>query len=265
MDFTEEQIQRYARHIMLPDVGGTGQAALLASRVLVVGAGGLGSPLILYLAAAGVGTLGVADDDRVELGNLQRQVVHDTAGIGRTKVASAAGRVAALNPDVCVVAHHGRLTDDAETHELVSGYDLVADGSDNFATRYLLNRVCFRAQVPLVSAAILGFDGQISTYKAYLGDDHPCYQCLFPVVPPPGQNPSCSEGGVLGALAGMVGSLQAVEVLKELLGIGNGLSGKLILYDALSAVVHTISIAKKPLCQVCGSPSLAVKQPSPSV
>lgn len=251
MDFSDSQIARYARHIILHEVGGTGQARLLQSKVLVVGAGGLGSPLLLYLAAAGVGTLGVIDDDAVDLSNLQRQIIHDTAGVGVAKVASAAERIRAINPDVQVQAHPERLTA-ANARDRIAGYDLVADGSDNFATRFLLNDACFLAGKPLVSGAILRFDGQISTFKAHLGGDNPCYRCLFPEPPPRGTVPSCSEGGVLGALAGTVGSLQAVEVLKELLGIGESLSGSLLMYDALATSFHKIKVRPDPDCPLCG-------------
>ncbi len=252
MDFTEDQIQRYARHIILPEIGGTGQARLLGSRVLVVGAGGLGAPVLLYLAAAGVGTIGIIDDDAVDLSNLQRQVIHDTATIGVPKVDSAAARIAAVNPDVTVERHHMRLTAD-NALELVAGYDLVADGSDNFATRYLVNDACYLAGRPLVAAAMLRFDGQISTFKAHEGPPHPCYRCVFPEAPPPGLVPSCSEAGVLGALAGMLGSLQAVEVVKELLGIGEGLSGRLMMIESLGGEVRKLTVPRDPDCALCGS------------
>lgn len=251
MDFTETQLHRYARHIILPEVGGTGQAALLRARVLVVGAGGLGSPLLLYLAAAGVGTLGVVDDDAVDLSNLQRQVIHDTASVGRPKVESAAARLAAINPDVTVEAHRTRLTRD-NALDLIGRYDLVADGSDNFATRYLLTDACFLARRPLVSAAMLRFDGQVSTFKPHMGAPHPCYRCVFRDPPPRGLVPSCSEGGVLGALAGLVGSLQATEVLKELLGIGESLSGSLLLIDTLNVAYQRIAVRRDPACPLCG-------------
>lgn len=251
MDFTESQLHRYARHIILPEVGGTGQRALLDARVLVVGAGGLGSPLLLYLAAAGVGTIGVVDDDVVDLSNLQRQVIHDSAAIGRAKVDSAAERIAAINSDVRVDAHRVRITRDTAP-DLIAGYDLVADGSDNFATRYLLNDACYLAGKPLVSAAMLRFDGQVSTFKAHLGAPHPCYRCVFRDPPPRGLVPSCSEGGVLGALAGLVGSLQATEVLKELLGIGESLSGTLLLIDTLNVAYQRITVRRDRGCPLCG-------------
>lgn len=251
-DFTGTQLHRYARHIVLPEVGGTGQGTLLRSKVLVVGAGGLGSPLLLYLAAAGVGTIGVVDDDAVDLSNLQRQVIHDETSLGVPKVESAAARIRAINPDVTVEAHKARLTRD-NVMDLIGRYDVVADGSDNFATRFLLNDACYFAGKTLVSAAILRFDGQVSTFKAHLGAPHPCYRCVFPEPPPRGLVPSCSEGGVLGALAGLVGSLQATEVLKEILGIGESLSGSLLLMDTLNASYHRISVKRDPDCPLCGT------------
>jgi adenylyltransferase/sulfurtransferase len=261
MDFTEAQLQRYARHIILPEVGGAGQERLLGARVLVVGAGGLGAPLLLYLAAAGVGTLGVVDDDTVDLSNLQRQVIHATARIGMPKVESAREAVAAVNPDVKLVAHKVRL-DASNVFDLIAGYDVVADGSDNFATRFLLNDACHLAGRTLVSAAMLRFEGQISTFKSCLNrtrdTDYPCYRCLYREPPPPGMVPSCSEAGILGALAGVVGSLQTTEVLKEVLGIGESLAGQLVLYDALSATFRKIRIPRDPACPLCGDqPSIA--------
>jgi len=251
MEFNESQLQRYARHILLPEVGGTGQERLLASRVLVVGAGGLGAPLLLYLAAAGVGTIGVIDDDVVDLSNLQRQVVHATDRVGRPKVESAAETVRAINPDVNLELHRMRL-DSGNAAALIGAYDLVADGSDNFATRFLLNDACYFAAKPLVSAALLRFDGQISTFRARPGGDQPCYRCLFREPPPAGQIPTCSEAGVFGAVAGAVGAIQSVEVLKELLGIGEGLAGRLLMYDGLAAGFTTIRIARDPECPLCG-------------
>jgi len=250
MTFTEAQIQRYARHILLPEVGGIGQQRLFAARVLVIGAGGLGSPLLLYLAAAGVGTIGVVDDDRVDLSNLQRQILHDTAAIDHLKVDSAAARLHAINPEINLVRHPERMTTEAAAG-LIADYDLVADGSDNFATRYLLNDVCHALGKTLVSAALLRFDGQLSTFKPYLGAGHPCYRCLYPEPPPAGTIPSCAEAGVFGALAGTMGSLQTVEVLKELLDIGETLSGTLLLYDALATRFSRIGFKKRPDCPTC--------------
>jgi molybdopterin/thiamine biosynthesis adenylyltransferase len=254
-ELSEEQFQRYARHLILDEVGEEGQERLLSSRVLVIGAGGLGSPLLLYLAAAGVGTLGVVDNDRVDLTNLQRQIVHPTFNVGVLKVESARQTLAAINPDVRVEAHALRLgPDNAEA--LIAGYDLVADGSDNFATRYLLNDLCFRLKKPLVNAALSPFEGQISTFKPYLGDGHPCYRCLFREPPPPDLVPRCETAGILGAVAGVMGTLQAVEVLKELLGLGDSLDGALLIYDALAARFHRIRIGKDPDCPTCRVPAL---------
>ncbi len=251
MEFSEEQIERYARHIILPEVGGEGQAKLLQSRVLVIGAGGLGSPLLLYLAAAGTGTLGVVDDDFVDLSNLQRQVIHGTGRIGAAKVESARETLGEINPEVTLVPHQTRLTAE-NALELIADYDLVADGSDNFATRFLVNDACYLAKTPLVSAALLRFEGQISTFKAYLGGEEPCYRCIFREPPPPGLIPTCAEGGVLGAVAGAMGSIQAVEVIKELLGIGESLSGSLVLYDALTTTFRKIKVKPDPECPLCG-------------
>jgi molybdopterin-synthase adenylyltransferase len=250
-ELSDSQLERYARHVILDEVGEAGQARLLASRVLVIGAGGLGSPLLLYLAAAGVGTLGILDDDVVELSNLQRQVVHTTRNIGRPKVTSAAETIAAINPEVKVEAEAVRLTA-ANAADLVARYDLVADGSDNFATRYLLNDACYLAKKPLVSAALLRFDAQLSVFKAHLGPPHPCYRCLFPEAPPEDLIARCDQAGIFGALAGSVGALQATEVLKELLGLGESLSGRLLIYDGLATEIRTIRIPRDPACRLCG-------------
>ena len=251
MDFTEDQLHRYARHIILQEVGGVGQEKLLGAKVLVIGAGGLGSPVLMYLAAAGVGTIGVVDDDRVELSNLQRQIVHSTSRIGEYKTESAAAALAAVNPEVRVVTHTERITA-ANALALIEAYDIIADGSDNFATRYLINDTCYFAKKPLVSAAMLRFDGQISTFKAFEGGENPCYRCLFREAPPPDLIPSCSEAGILGALAGTLGSFQATEVLKEILAIGDSLSGSLLLYDSLSATFQKVIIKPDPDCPLCG-------------
>ena len=255
MDLSDAQIDRYARHLVLPEIGEDGQVRLLESRVLVVGAGGLGSPLLLYLAAAGVGTLGVVDDDVVDLSNLQRQVVHDTSKTGSAKTASAQARLAEINPEVRVVTHDARVTGET-VMDLVGGYDLVADGSDNFPTRFLLNDACYLAGKTLVSAAIMRFDGQISTFKAHTRgpdepDAHPCYRCIFGAQPEDPKQ-SCADVGVLGALAGTLGALQATEVIKEILGIGDSLSGSLLLYDALGATFRKIKVKADPACALCG-------------
>jgi adenylyltransferase/sulfurtransferase len=252
IELSDAQVERYSRHILLKEVGGEGQARLLGASVLVVGAGGLGAPLLLYLAAAGIGHIGIVDDDVVDLSNLQRQVVHDTGAIGLPKVDSAAARIRRLNPDVKVTTYRTRLTR-GNALDIIARYDLVADGTDNFATRFLLNDACFLAGRPLISAAMLRFEGQLSTFKAHLGDPHPCYRCVFPEPPPPGMIPTCSEGGVLGALAGTMGSLQSVEVLKEVLGIGDSLSGRLLMYGALEGALRSIKVRKDPDCPLCGS------------
>jgi molybdopterin/thiamine biosynthesis adenylyltransferase len=248
---TDAQFERYARHLILEEVGEGGQARLMASRVLVVGAGGLGSPILLYLAAAGVGTLGIVDDDTVDLSNLQRQIVHPTARIGAAKVESARLSLAEINPEIAVEPHRVRL-DETNAAELVGQYDLVADGSDNFATRYLLNDTCHRIGKTLVAAALSPFEGQISTFKSYLGPPHPCYRCLFREPPPPGSVPRCEEAGILGAVAGVIGTLQATEVLKEILGIGESLSGRLLIYDALRSDFHRVKLPRDPDCPTCG-------------
>ncbi|WP_075631584.1 HesA/MoeB/ThiF family protein [Novacetimonas hansenii] len=249
MDFSEDEIQRYARHILLPEVGGTGQETLLKARVLIIGAGGLGSPLALYLAAAGVGRIGLVDDDVVDLSNLQRQIAHVTARVGHAKVESAAEAMRALNPGVTVDCHNIRLGPD-NVRELVRGYDIVCDGCDNFATRYLLADACVLERRTLVSAAVLRFEGQLSTFRPH--DGGPCYRCLYPSAPPAGMVPSCAQAGVFGAVTGVMGTLQATEVLKEILGIGEGLSGRLLVWDALAMRFHTIRLSRDPDCRLCG-------------
>jgi molybdopterin/thiamine biosynthesis adenylyltransferase len=252
MRLSDDELERYARHIVLREVGGTGQAKLKAARVLVVGAGGLGSPLILYLAAAGVGTIGIADDDEVSLSNLQRQIAHRTSDIGRPKTQSAADAVHAINPGVAVEMHKVRL-DASNAFSLITSYDIVADGSDNFATRFLVNDTSFFAKRTLVSAAVTEFDGQLATYKAFdRSRAYPCYRCLFPEPPPPGTVASCSDTGVLGAAAGVMGTLQALEVIKEITGVGESMAGRLLIYDALSTRFRTVTIKPDPACALCG-------------
>jgi molybdopterin-synthase adenylyltransferase len=238
MALTPLEIERYKRHLVLREVGGQGQQKLKSARALVVGAGGLGSPMLMYLAAAGVGTIGIIDDDRVSLDNLQRQIVHTTAQVGTPKVESAAESIARLNPHVEVELYDKRL-DAANALDIVARYDIVADGSDNFATRYLVSDACYLARKPLVFAAVGQFDGYLSTFKPYEkrpdGEPYPTYRCVFPEPPPPGTVANCAEVGVLGAAVGVVGVLQATEVLKEILGLGQGLAGRLLLYDGLAA------------------------------
>ncbi|HUS96717.1 MAG TPA: molybdopterin-synthase adenylyltransferase MoeB [Hyphomicrobiaceae bacterium] len=244
-----DEIERYKRHLVLREVGGQGQQKLKSASVLVVGAGGLGSPLIMYLAAAGVGRIGVVDDDIVSLSNLQRQIAHDTAGVGTLKVESAAQTVARLNPHVVVEQHACRI-DAGNALDLIAGYDIVADGSDNFATRYLVSDACYFAKRPLVFAALGPFDGYVSVFKPHErnsdGQPYPTYRCLFPEAPPPETVFNCSEAGVLGAVAGVMGTLQAVEALKEIIGIGDTLAGKLMIYDALGARFQTITVPWDP-------------------
>lgn len=256
---SDEALERYARHIVLREVGGVGQAKLLRARVLVVGAGGLGSPLILYLAAAGVGTIGVADFDRVSLSNLQRQIAHRTEDVGRLKTDSAADAARAINPGVSIIPHPERLTVD-NALAIIGPYDIVADGSDNFATRFLINDACYFAGKTLVSAAVTEFDGQLATFKAKAGAKQvsPCYRCIFPEPPPPNAVPNCSETGVLGAVAGVMGTLQALEVMKEILNLGDSLAGRLLIYDALAANFRTVKVPPDPACRLCG-PAPAIR------
>lgn len=247
--FSKDEIERYKRHLVLHEVGGPGQQKLKAARVLVIGAGGLGSPMILYLAAAGVGTIGVVDDDEVSLSNLQRQVLHATASVGTAKVTSAVEAVHAINPHVVVEPHNKRITAE-NALELIAQYDIVADGSDNFATRYLVNDACYLARKPLVFAALGPFDGYVSTFKAFEtgpdGDPLPCYRSIFPEAPPPGTVANCSEVGVLGVIAGVVGTLQAGEVIKEILGIGQSLAGRLLIYDARGTRFQEVAVGWDP-------------------
>ena len=245
----DDEIERYARHLVLREVGGPGQARLKASRVLAVGAGGLGSPLIQYLAAAGVGTIGIVDDDTVSLSNLQRQVLHGTPDIGRPKTASADAAVRRLNPHVRVEPHAKRL-DEGNAREIVRAYDLVADGSDNFATRYTVSDACFREARPLVTAALGPFDGSLTTIRAHEtapdGQPNPTYRCLFPAPPPPGAVPACAEAGVLGAVAGLMGSLMALEVIREIVGFGHGLVGRYLMVDARDLRFEPVNYAWDP-------------------
>jgi molybdopterin/thiamine biosynthesis adenylyltransferase/rhodanese-related sulfurtransferase len=244
---TREQRERYSRHLLIPEVGVEGQQKLLESKVLLLGAGGLGSPAALYLAAAGVGTLGIVDDDEVDLSNLQRQVVHTTDRIGVPKVDSAEETINAINPDVDVVKYPIRL-DASNIMEIVEGYDVIVDGLDNFPTRYLLNDASVRLRIPVVSAAILGFDGQLSVFAPYEG---PCYRCLFREPPPAELAPSCGANGVLGVLPGVMGLLQATEAIKLVIGRGDPLIGRLLLYDALGATFTTVKVKRDPECPIC--------------
>ena len=245
---TREQRMRYSRHTLLSEVGVEGQLKLLESKVLLLGAGGLGAPTALYLAAAGVGTLGIVDDDVVDESNLQRQVIHNTERVGIAKTTSARMTIEALNPDVEVIEHNTRL-DSSNILELIEPYDVIVDGADNFPTRYLLNDASVRLRKPVVSASILGFDGQISTFVPYEG---PCYRCLYPVPPPPELAPSCGANGVLGVMAGVMGLLQANEVIKLVAGIGEPLVGRLLLYESLGTAFTELKVKRDPECPICG-------------
>ncbi len=242
-----EQRERYSRHLLIPEIGVEGQQKLLDAKVLLLGAGGLGSPTALYLAAAGVGTLGIVDDDEVDLSNLQRQVIHSTQRVGIPKVDSAEESIHALNPDVDVVKYPVRI-DSSNIMEIISGYDVIVDGVDNFPTRYLLNDATVRLKIPVVSASILGFDGQLSVFKPYEG---PCYRCLFREPPPAELAPSCGANGVLGVLPGTMGLLQATEVVKLILDIGEPAIGRLLLYDALGATLTEVKVHRDPDCPIC--------------
>lgn len=244
---TPEQVERYSRHIIMSQVGSTGQRKVMAAKVLIIGAGGLGSPIALYLALAGVGTIGLVDFDVVDLSNLQRQILHQNADIGRPKVESAKETLNAYNPDVNVVTHPTPITSD-NAMEIIGQYDIIVNGADNFAARYLVNDACVFLKKPLVDGSILLFDGRATVYLPGEG----CYRCLFPEPPPPGMVPSCAEAGVLGALCGIIGSIQATETLKLILGIGESLSGRLLLIDALSMEVRRLKIRRDPKCVVCG-------------
>ena len=245
--FTPDQARRYSRHIIMPQIGGAGQRKLLEAKVLLIGAGGLGSPTALYLAAAGVGTLGIVDFDVVELTNLQRQILHRTADVGRPKVESASDTIAGINPDVKVVQHRLQLTSQ-NAMEVLEPYDIVVDGSDNFQTRYLVNDACVMLGKPCVHGSIFLFEGQAATFLPGQG----CYRCLYPTPPPPGMVPSCAEAGVLGVLPGIIGSIQAIEISKIILGLGETLTGRLLLFDALAMETRQVKVRRNPDCPVCG-------------
>jgi molybdopterin/thiamine biosynthesis adenylyltransferase len=247
IDFTDEQIERYSRHIILPEVGGEGQSRLLESKVLLVGAGGLGSPAAFYLAAAGIGNMGIIDFDTVDLSNLQRQIIHNTERIGMLKTESAKKSISALNPDVNVTVFNERLSSE-NIMRLFEDYDYILDGTDNFATRYLINDACVMTGKTNIHGSIFRFEGQVTVFKP---DEGPCYRCLYPEPPPPGLVPNCQEGGVLGVLAGVIGNLQVVETLKLILGEGEILVGSLLLYDAMKIEFRKLKLKKDPKCPVC--------------
>ena len=248
IEFTDEQIERYSRHIILPEVGGAGQQKMLEARILLLGAGGLGSPAAYYLAAAGIGNLGIVDFDQVDLSNLQRQIIHSTERIGMLKTESAKKTIQALNPDVNVTLYNEKI-DSSNILSIIKDYDYVVDGSDNFPTRYLVNDACIMENKTLIHGSIYKFEGQVTVFKPNSG---PCYRCLYPEPPPPGMSPNCQEGGVLGVLAGIIGNLQVVEVLKLILGIGEPLVGKLLIYDALKTEFRNLNLRKDASCPLCG-------------
>lgn len=248
IEFSDEQIERYSRHIILPEVGGSGQQKMLEARVLLLGAGGLGSPAAYYLAAAGIGNLGIVDFDQVDLSNLQRQIIHSTERIGMLKTESAKKTIQALNPDVNVTLYNEKM-DSSNIMRLIKDYDYVVDGSDNFPTRYLVNDACVMKNKTLIHGSIYRFEGQVTVFKP---GDGPCYRCLYPEPPPPGMVPNCQEGGVLGVLAGVIGNLQVVEVLKLILGIGKPLVGKLLIYDALNTEFRNLRLRRVANCPICG-------------
>lgn len=249
VELTEEQMYRYSRNILLPEVGGEGQERLLRSKVFCVGAGGLGSPVALYLAAAGIGTLGIADSDQVDISNLQRQVLHFTDDIGRPKALSAREKLEKLNPDVNVIVYEEMITK-KNIRDIIRNYDIILDGSDNFPTRYLVNDACYFEKKTLVSGAILRFEGQVSVFKPHAGG--PCYRCLYSEIPPAGMIPSCQEAGILGAVAGIIGTMQAVETLKEILQIGQTLMGRLLVFNALTMSIMDVKVKRDPKCPLCG-------------
>jgi molybdopterin/thiamine biosynthesis adenylyltransferase len=250
MEFTDQQIARYSRHIILSEVGGKGQKKLLRAKVLIIGAGGLGSPAALYLAAAGVGTLGLVDGDAVDLSNLQRQILHTTGSVGTPKVESGQRMLSALNPDITIKTYQYNVTAD-NIMPLISEYDIVLDGSDNFSTRFLVNDACYFAKKTLISGSIFRFEGQLTTIKTQEG--YPCYRCLYPEAPPAGLVPNCQEAGVLGVLAGTIGVLQAAEAVKEILGYGETLADRILIYDALEMKFRRLSRPKAPDCPLCGT------------
>ncbi len=253
MAFTDEQLERYSRQILLKEVGGAGQKKIAAAKVFLIGAGGLGSPSALYLASAGVGTLGIIDDDVVDLSNLQRQILHSTKTINHSKVESAEETISKMNPDVKVNKYTGRLNSE-NILDIIKDYDFILDGSDNFPTRFLVNDACFFLKKTLISGSIFRFEGQLTTLRPHNVENGPvpCYRCLYPEPPPPGLVPSCQEAGVLGVLAGTIGIMQAAEALKEILGIGESLAGRLLIYDALDMSFRRVRVPKNPNCHLCG-------------
>lgn len=260
MAFTDDQLERYSRHLILKEIGVRGQKKLLAARVLVIGAGGLGSPAAMYLAAAGVGTIGIVDDDVVDLSNLQRQIIHDTGNVGMPKVESAAETVTSINPDVTVKPYHIRVSA-GNIAELIAGYDVIVDAADNFSTKFLINDACVLAGKPYIYGGALRFEGQLMTYVPGRG---PCYRCIFRDMPAAGEVPSCKEAGVLGAVVGVIGSMQAVEAVKLILGVGKPLTARLMTFDALAMTCRAVPLPERePDCPVCGEhPTITTLDPA---
>ena len=260
MELTEQEFHRYARHLIMDEIGEEGQEKLLNSKVLVVGAGGLGAPVLMYLAAAGIGVLGVIDDDEVDITNLQRQIIHMTNRVGDQKVISASDTIAAINPGIRVITYNYRLKAE-NAFDLIKEYDLIIDGSDNFETRYLINDLCYFLKKPLISAALLRFEGHLYTFRRNDSHKTACYRCIFDEAPPDDLVPRCEEAGILGVIAGVMGSLQATEALKEILGIGESLAGRFLIYDALATSFHSIKLPHNPNCPLCGDkPSIRCLQ-----
>ncbi len=252
MALSSDQIERYSRHILLKEIGGQGQQKLLNARILVVGAGGLGSPALLYLAAAGIGTIGIVDDDQISLSNLQRQILYKTGQVGQNKLEGAAAHISGLNPDVKIIPHQLRLAD-KNAAALIADYDLILEGVDNFQTRYALNEACIAVKKPLISAAVGRFEGQVATFKPYSAPGTlPCYRCLVPQEPPRDEQINCDEEGILGVVTGVVGTLAATEALKEILGLGTSLAGRLLIYSALDSQLRTVKLNADPDCPDCG-------------
>lgn len=255
LTLTDDQLDRYSRHLVLREVGGSGQAKLLTAKVLVIGAGGLGAPLLQYLAAAGVGTIGIIDDDVVELSNLQRQIIHTTDRTGTAKVTSAEMAIKALNPDVTVISYQEKITPD-NAADIISGFDIIADGCDNFKTRLLVSDTCVKLGRTLVSAALGPFDGQLAVYKPHTSPDLPCYRCFVPSEPPASENRTCADIGIIGALAGIMGSMQALEVIREITGFSPSTAGKILFFDGMTLSSRLIKLPKDPACATCGKEAI---------
>lgn len=256
MKLSDSEKRRYARQVILPEIGEAGQEKLKAAKVLVIGAGGLGSPALLYLAAVGIGTIGIADGDKLDLSNLNRQIIHESGDIGRAKTESAADAISDLNPGIKVIQISERINE-SNAQKYLNQYDIVLDGSDNFETRFLVHDSCYYLKKPYIPAAVLGFEGQLSVFKGY-EEDNPCYRCLYPEIPPAGTMPSCAENGILGTVTGVMGAWQANEAIKEILGMGESLAGWLVIFNALNSTARKVKLHKDKSCNFCESPSIRV-------